>query len=227
VLPKRCISFGRPRGNSISRILAPVLWAALVAAVAGVFFSGTAEAQARVTSEPTTPPARSYHDPRSGVTIQVPAGWNLSLKDGETSPFRLDARSAPRATQMRALASIAFNPYPDSTFSGAFFYLSLNPHLSAPDCAREATVRAPRTASTTEIATVTFSHGYDEHGGICTEARDEIYTALHRGACYRFDLIVNSFCGGDVSGVRDMTPAQLEAVRHRLEAILATVQFDK
>ncbi|WP_213803481.1 hypothetical protein [Granulicella sp. dw_53] len=226
-MPERSISSDRPRGNSISRILTPVLLVALVAAVAGVFSSCTIQAQPRATPEPTTPPARSYHDPRSGVTIQVPAGWNLSLKDGETSTFRLDARSAPHSTQMRALVSIAFNPYPESTFSGAFFYLSLNPHLSAPDCARQATVRAPQTASTTQIASVPFSHGYDEHGGICTEARDEIYTALHRGTCYRFDLIVNSFCGGDVSGVRDMTPAQLEAVRHRLEAILATVQFDK
>jgi hypothetical protein len=39
--------------------------------------------------------------------------------------------------------------------------------------------------------------------------------------------VINNFCGGDVSGVREMTPKELDSIRKRLEAILATVQFDK
>jgi len=186
-----------------------------------------ASAQSKPAPDPTTPVARNFHDPRSGVSLRVPTGWNLSLKDGDVSTFRLDAHSAPRTTQMRALASLAFNPYPESTFSGAFFYLSLNPRLPAQDCSRQATASDQHPTSTTPIGGVSFTHGYDEHGGVCIESRDEIYTATRNGACYRFDLIVNNFCGGDVSGVRDITPQQLEAVRKRLEAILATVQFDK
>jgi hypothetical protein len=52
-----------------------------------------------------------------------------------------------------------------------------------------------------------------------------VYTTLRRGACYRFDLTINTFCG-EASGVREITPQELDAVRGRLEAILATVQFD-
>jgi hypothetical protein len=218
-------SLSRPACNART-----ILAAALLAARAFAFVAGNpplAAAQTKPVSDPANPPSRSFHDSRARITLQVPAGWNLSVKDGEVSTFKLDARSAPRATQMRALASIAFNPYPESTFSGAFFYLSLNSRLPAADCVRQAATPAPRTTSTSQIGGVAFTHGYDEHGSVCTEARDEIYTATHNGVCYRFDLIINTFCGGDVSGVRDITPAQLEAVRHRLEAILSTVQFDK
>jgi hypothetical protein len=77
-----------------------------------------------------------------------------------------------------------------------------------------------------ESAGISFAHGHDEQRAICITQRDEVYTTLRRGACYRFDLTINNFCGGEVSGVRDITPRELDAVRSRLEAILATVRFD-
>lgn len=193
----------------------------------------------QTTPDPTTPPTRDFHDPRAGVTFQVPAGWNLNRKDGEVSTLRLDARSTTRATQLRAVANITFNPYPSSTFSGVYFYVSVTPKISPNDCATQATIPGPRklpgkatttpaaSKETKQIAGVTFTHGYDEHGGVCTESRDDIYTASRNGSCLRFDLVVNNFCGGDVSGVRDITEAQLIAIHQRMEAILNTVQFDK
>ncbi len=178
-------------------------------------------------AEPTTPPARSFHDPRSGVTFQVPAAWALTRKDREVSTFVLDARSAVKPTEMRAVANITFNPFPESTFSGAYFYLSYAPHSTPADCTHQtATLKSAHPTTTAQVGGIPFTHGYDEHGGVCTESRDEIYTAAHKGACYRFDLVINNFCGGDVSGVKDMTPQEIENVRKRLESILSTVQFD-
>ena len=58
------------------------------------------------------------------------------------------------------------------------------------------------------------------------ESRDEVYTTLRGSSCLRFDLVINTFCGGEVSGARDMTAAELEAVRKRLEGILQSVHFD-
>jgi hypothetical protein len=178
------------------------------------------------TPEPTTPPARAFHDSRSGISFQVPAGWDLNRKDREVSTFSLDARSTIKTTQLRAVADITFNPFPQSTFSGAFFYASVTPHLSDADCARQASGKSA-SPETNQVAGIRFSHGHDEHGGVCIESRDEIYTASHNGSCYRFDLVINSFCGGDVSGVRDINERQLDSVRKRLEAILTTVRFDK
>jgi hypothetical protein len=176
--------------------------------------------------DPATPPASTFHDTRYGVNFKVPAGWTLTRHDAEVSTFAFDVRTAPVSTQMRGLATIAFNPHPTSTFSGALFYFSVTPHSTEAQCRDQASAQAPRTVTTAQIAGASFTHGYDEHGTICTEARDEIYTALRGNACYRFDLVINSFCGGDVSGMRDISPAELNAVLKRLQSILGTVTFD-
>ena len=176
--------------------------------------------------EPTTPPARAFHDSRYGVSFTVPPAWNLNRRDGEVSTFNLDARNAAHTAQLRAVATISFNPHPYSTFSGALFYFSVAPNVTANQCAAQATARAPRSVDTTQVAGVPFTHGYDEHGGICTESRDEIYTTPHNNACYRFDAVINNFCGGDVSGVQDISDRQLDDVRRRMQNILNTVRFD-
>jgi hypothetical protein len=177
-------------------------------------------------TEPTTPPAHPFHDTRHGVSFQIPAGWNFSGKDSDLSTFNLDARTAPRNAQMRAVADIAFNPFPSSTFSGALFYFSVTPHTTEAECRAQASAQTLRTVTTVPVDGIPFTYGYDEHGTICTEARSEIYTAQRNNACYRFDLVINTFCGGEVSGARDITPQQVDAVRKRLEAILSTVKFD-
>jgi hypothetical protein len=171
----------------------------------------------------TDPPAHTFRDARHGVSFQIPAGWNFSRKDSDISTFNLDARSAPHNAQMRAVAAIAFNPFPASTFSGAIFYFSVIPHTTEAECRAQAT----GADSTVPIDDVAFTRGHDEHGTICIEARNEIYTAERNNSCYRFDLVINSFCGGEVSGVRDITPQQIDAVRKRLESILSTVKFDR
>ncbi len=172
------------------------------------------------------PPPRHIHDSRYGVSYDFPAGWNVTERDSDVSTFALDARTAAGNTRMRQVAQLAFNPFPASTFAGALFYFSVTPHATEHSCAGQASAQAPRVPGDADIGGLTFVHGYDEHGAICTEARDEIYTALRRGACLRFDLVLNTFCGGDVSGVRSMSPAEIEAVRKRLEHVLTTVRFD-
>ena len=177
-------------------------------------------------SEPVTPPARMFRDGRYGVSFLVPAAWDLTKKDYEVSTFHLDARSAAHNAQLRAVATISFNPHPTSTFSGALFYFSVAPHTTANQCTAEASALAPRTVISTEVGGAPFTHGYDEHGGICTESRDEIYTASRKDVCYRFDAVINNFCGGDVSGVRDINVFELNSVRHRMQTILDSVHFD-
>lgn len=175
--------------------------------------------------EPSSPPPQHVRDARYGVTFDLPAGWNLSRRDGDLSTFALDARSSLPSVQMRAVADIAFNPFPLSTFSGALFYFSVTPRSTPLQCSNQATAPAPRNVGNVTIDSVPFNHGYDEHGSVCTEARDEVYTAPRNGACYRFDLVINTFCGGEVSGSKDITARELESVRKRLESILATVRL--
>ena len=172
------------------------------------------------------PPPRHIHDSRYGVLFDLPAGWNVTERDGDVSTFALDARTAAENARMREVAQLAFNPFPASTFAGALFYFSVTPHSTEHSCTAQASAQAPRTVNIATIGGLSFVHGYDQHGAICTEARDEIYTTFRRGACLRFDLVLNTFCGGDVSGVRSMSETEIDAVRKRLEDVLATVRFD-
>ncbi len=175
---------------------------------------------------------RTFHDPVYRLSFDYPANWNFAQRDGEISTFRLDARSAARTTQMRAVASMPANPFPASTFSGAYLYFSVTPHTNGAACARQAgpaaggrPVQGGR-GGQSEIAGASFAHGHDEQQAICTVERDEIYTTLRHGVCYRFDLAINTFCGGEVSGAKEIGEEELDRVRERLTDILDTVRFD-
>jgi hypothetical protein len=103
----------------------------------------------------------------------------------------------------------------------------VTPQSNDAACSRQAAPAAPgKRGGESEIAAISFAHGHDEQRSICVTQRDEVYTTLRHGACYRFDLTINNFCGGEVSGVKDITEQELNQVRSRLEAILGTVRFD-
>ncbi len=190
-------------------------------------------AQVSVPDEPP-PDAKTqvFKDGHFGVRFQVPGGWSLARKDGQVSTFHLDARSAPPKAMMRSVAAIQFNPYPLSTFSGALFYYSVEPHTTDAECSRQATGFASRASfddgsskDMQDIGGMRFSHGHDEHGQICVEARDEVYTAYRKGSCYRFDLAMNTFCSVS-SGAADLTQAQLQQIDQQMANILSTVKLD-
>jgi hypothetical protein len=183
------------------------------------------QAAAAENPDPAELPAQTFVDSRDHLSFHLPAGWILSRKDGEISTFHLDARSAPATARLRAAANLGFNPFPLSTFAGAIFYLSVTPHSSAAACAAQTTVKPQKALPPMTVANLRFNRGLDEHGHICTEARVLTYTALHDRSCVRFDLAVNTFCGGEDSGAKDMTDAELASVFRRMEGILDTVRF--
>jgi hypothetical protein len=174
----------------------------------------------------------TFHDPTYKISFDYPASWNFTRTDREISTFHLDARSAPRNASMRAVAAMPENPYPLSTFSGAYIYFSVTPKSSESACAKQASPppmtaipKASRATSKVTIADIPFTKGRDDQREVCIIQRDEVYTTLHRGACYRFDLAINNFCS-QVSGAQDITDQELQQVRSRLESILSTVRFD-
>jgi hypothetical protein len=187
----------------------------------------------QLSAQSAQPPTHAFHDPTYHLSFDYPAAWTFSQTDREISTFHLDARSAPRAARLRAVVAMPENPFPASTFSGAYLYFSVVPHTFAASCeqqARTTTIvkNTPHTkpGNKTQIAGIPFTHGHDEVKDICITQRDEIYTTRHAGACYRFDLAINNFCGGEVSGVKDITPLELDSVRTRLTSILSTIHFD-
>jgi hypothetical protein len=189
-------------------------------------------AAAQTITIPTAPPAAAtphdFKDGHFGVKFQVPPGWSLSRKDGLVSTFHNDARSASVEARVRGIVSLDFNPYPQSTLSGAVFYFSVTPHETDAECAREAAPAAVPVEAATDVQDIggmRFTHGHDEHGDICVEARDEVYTAYRKGACYRFDMEINTFCAIS-SGAQEITDGQLESLNQRMANILSTVTLE-
>lgn len=204
-------------------------------AVLSAVFAIPLVAQAQ-TTVPNEPPqdvqAQTFRDGQFGVQFRVPQGWTLARRDKQVSTFHLDARTASPRALMRSVAAIQFNPYPYSTFSGALFYFSVEPHATDAECARQATgphalqgLMDAEDRDVQDIGGMSFAHGHDEHGKICVEARDEVYTAYRKGACYRFDLAMNTFCSIS-SGAADLTSMELEQIDQRMADILSTVQLD-
>lgn len=176
------------------------------------------------TAPPPTAAPQGFKDGHFGVKFQVPPGWSLNRKDGLVSTFHEDARSATSKAQVRGIASLDFNPYPYSTLSGAVFYFSVEPHTNDAECAKEASAENSLPTDVQNIGGMQFTHGHDEHGDICVEARDEVYTAYRKGACYRFDMEINTFCAIS-SGAQEITTRQIESLNKRMVDILSTVQL--
>jgi hypothetical protein len=199
-----------------------------------LFAVNLAGAQVSVPEEPpATAKPQAFRDGHFGVRFEVPGGWSLARKDGQVSTFHLDARTASPKALMRSVVAIQFNPFPYSTFSGALFYYSVAPHTTDAECARQATGFAVKAAldqdapakDVQDIDGMSFAHGHDEHGKICVEARDEVYTAYRKGSCYRFDLAMNTFCSVS-SGAADLTEEQLQQIDQKMADILSTVKLD-
>jgi hypothetical protein len=192
----------------------------------GLALAGSAQQQhVQVpTSAPTETKAQDFRDVQFGVRFKVPPGWELTRRDHEVSTFRMDARTAPAKLQMRSVVSMDFNPFPQSTLAGAMVYYSVEKHAKAVECVHQATSSA-EPEDTQDIGGMNFVHGHDEHGGVCVEARDEVYTAYRKGACYRFDLELNTFCAVS-SGAAELSDTQMADIEGRMAGILSTVTLD-
>jgi hypothetical protein len=190
----------------------------------GTAFAQKAKKQITVPAEADAAAKETvFHDTKYGVSFRVPPGWDFSRHDGEVSTFHADARSAPQSAQLRGVATLSFNPFPRSTLGGALFYYSVEPRSTDVECERQASGPKPEKRDVQTIGGMSFAHGHDESGGyICTEMHDEIYTAYRKGACYRFDLVVNNFCGAS-SGAKDMSDEQFRDIEQRMTGILSTV----
>ena len=175
--------------------------------------------------EHPTPAATDFHDARYHLSFHVPAGWNFERRDGVLSNFGVDVRTTKRTLDVRGVASINFNPYPVSTFSGANFYYSVMPKATAASCAAHATAAPLKPQKDVRVGGLPFKHGRDEHGSVCTESRDEVFTAMQGRSCLRFDLVVNTFCS-QTSGAMDMSKDQLADVDGRLAGILDSIKVE-
>lgn len=175
--------------------------------------------------EHPTPAATDFRDARYGLSFHVPAGWNFEKQDGQLSNFGVDVRSTTRKLDVRGVATINYNPYPVSTFAGATFYYSVTPRSDAASCTAQAVKTPMKPESDLRISGLPFHHGRDQHGNVCTESRDDVFTAMRGKSCLRFDLVVNTFCAQS-SGAMEISSQQLGDIDTRLASILDSIHLD-
>ncbi len=173
----------------------------------------------------TLPPATDFRDRTFGVTLHIPSGWNFERKDGVLSNFGVDVRNTNRRLMVRGVASLNYNPYPYSTLAGATFYYSVLPRSNVAACTAQVSTGPMQPEPDLNIGQVPFKHGHDQHGTICTEARDQVFTTMRRASCLRFDLLVNTFCS-QTSGAMDLSPKQLGDIEGRLGDILRSATIN-
>ncbi len=171
------------------------------------------------------PAARDFRDRKDGLTLRIPAGWDLEQKDGVLSSFQKDVSAMRGPFHLRAVATLTYNPYAYSTFAGAAFYFSTLTHSNAQVCASQTKAPTAKAQSDVAIAGIPFNHGQDHHGMICTESRDDVFTTMRGGTCLRFDLVVNTFCS-QTSGALELSPKQLGDIDTRLGGILQSIHVD-
>jgi hypothetical protein len=219
----------------VSRRFSSILLTALLALpnVASAQYAASAaknQPAARNASAPVEPAnpqpkATDFRDPIYKLSFHVPAGWNFEKQDGVLSNFGADVRTSKRNLNVRGVAALNYNPYPLTTFSGASFYYSVLPKSDAAGCAAQATTAPLKPQKDAVIASKPFRHGEDIHGVLCTESRDEVYTALKGNSCLRFDLVINTFCAKS-SGAMELSPTQLSDLNTRMTKILDTIHID-
>lgn len=172
------------------------------------------------------PAASTFRDPKYKVAFRVPAGWDTEHKDGVLSNLGKDIRTAKSSMNVRGVAAMNYNPYPPTTFSGALFYYSVVPRSNQAACTALATTGHLKPMPEVTVNGTSFKHGQDQHGGMCTESRDEVFTTLRGTACFRFDLVVNTFCPQG-SGAMQINASQLTDINKRLANILGSIQIGK
>ena len=103
----------------------------------------------RPAPEPTTPPARPFHDARYGVSFTIPPPGTSPAETATSAPSASTPAPPPTPPRCAPSPPSAFNPYPYSTFSGAFFYFSVTPDVTAePVPPPRPSARAPHTVGT-------------------------------------------------------------------------------
>ncbi len=107
----------------------------------------------------------AFHDAKYGVRLRCRRGGASAARTTEVSTFRLSTRGRRRSERRcaRWLRS-RFNPFPLSTFSGAWFYFSVQPHRTTGGLCGAGGASAEGAGEVEKIGGMDLWHGHDEHG---------------------------------------------------------------
>jgi hypothetical protein len=171
----------------------------------------------------------TYTNPAYGVSFRYPRTY--ALKTGEEPHLDLSGLGPVETGFVQpggvtvAAVEMPRNSYPGSEFSSAFFSVSVNPSLTAEECAQFsfATPDSPdgplTTANKVKVGAIEFDQLEDAMKLFDTK----YYHVFENGACYEFSLGLGITDDAAEAGVANIN---FDNVFDRLERILATVKIE-
>jgi hypothetical protein len=230
------IACSKQSNKPVAKVSAPST--SMPATSAAPSTSVAAPAVAKKLVKKQRPANATYVDPTYGVSFSYPRKYSLQSGNKESSmPVRASFLK-PGAIEV-ASVDMPDDLYPDTDFSSALLNVSINPSLTADECAQfvpnsndaEAAKPASAKLGANEFAEVEQMNGGQMNGapingeptiGETSSQSDLKYFHLFKnGACYEFALDVETSRKADV----DLAQADHGKIFQQLEKILATARI--
>jgi len=169
------------------------------------------------------PANATYVNGTYGVSFSYPAKYSLAAGSGKTSSPVPTALLKPGAIQVAAV-DVPDDSYPDTDFSSALLNLSVNPGMTADECAQF--VPSSKDAEAAKPSTVKLGSNefiaLEQMDGEMTHQSDlKYYHLFKNGACYEFALDVETSRKAD----EDLAQVDRMKVFQQLQKVLATARI--
>jgi hypothetical protein len=178
--------------------------------------------EAQKAREAKTRSLQLYTNPDYAISLSYPRSYILKesseLADEDNTLLQQRTDGSPNQ-KLLARIELPDNLYPRTDFLAAYLSLSVNPKLTAEQCAQSIGVEEEATAITQQIDGIAFRglQTASDAGGTHNSLRE--YSAFSSGACYELELGVVTLNDGSIARVSQ------DRVFHRLEAILRTIKI--
>lgn len=221
------IACSRKADKPVARISAPSTPAATSAAPNT---SVAAPEVAKKVVKKQRPANATYVNAMYGVSFSYPRKYSLQTGDKKSSMPVPASFLKPGAIEVASL-DMPDDLYPDTDFSSALLNVSVNPGLTADECAQfvpnskdaEAAKPASAKLGVNEFAELEQMNGDQMNGETNGQSDLKYFHLFKNGACYEFALDVETSRKPDV----DLAQADRGKIFQQLEKILATARINE
>jgi hypothetical protein len=163
-----------------------------------------------------------YTNPDYAISFSYPRTYALKSPEeiAEEANALLQQRSdGSPSQQLLARIELPDNLYPRTDFLAGYLSLSVNPTLTADQCAQSIGVEEEGEPGTLLLDSIAFRSFHSSAAAEGTHSSWREYAALSGGVCYEIELGVVTVNDGSIVAVNE------DRVFHRLDAILRTVKL--
>lgn len=178
--------------------------------------------EAQKAHEAKTRSLQLYADPDYGLSLSYPRSYLLKESSeiaDDPNPLLQQRTDGSPSQQLLARIELPDNLYPRTDFLAGYLNLSVNPSLTADQCAQSIGVEEEGEAATLQIDGLSFRSLQTASDADGTHHSLREYSVYSGGVCYEIELGVVTLNDGTIA------PVNQDRVFHRLDAILRTIKI--